>query len=155
MKKGPQITNKKEEPYATLIVLCRPKLVAYISLPTWRKIQLLSELCKEHLQRHHEKKLEDINWDVVDIWADYINLEIDNVKRKTERLQFGNLYSYVITKDVVVPYSEWVYDKQFVHNGRIYEWDEVSKVGRTYKLAETEEDHKKYLTQRILKRKIT
>lgn len=72
---------------------------------------------------------ENINKDVVEIWV-YKPKGIVISGVKVDDLRFGNLYSYVLSCSIHVPYSEWIYEEEYVSpKGTKYKWDKRNAVG--------------------------
>lgn len=83
--------------------------------------------CRETLKWFYKERT-DINWDMVDIWC--VNEpRLDSSGHQVghqENLKFGNLYSYVLSEGIVIPYSEWVYEKEVKNGDKTYVWNNDS-----------------------------
>lgn len=65
-----------------------------------------------------------INYDEIEIWCRRESSRASDVV-----MLFGNLYSYMLAKGVVIPYSEWVYEEKVTVGLKTYMWYPLQRFG--------------------------
>lgn len=51
-------------------------------------------------------------------------------------LRFGNLYSFFLSEDMLIPYNKWTYEEEFEFCNKIFTWDKKTKIGSVKRVNE-------------------
>lgn len=106
----------------------------------WKKELDYDLACIRAAREFFEKQLNGdsiVNYNMIEIWSSE-----KGDKTLLTDLRFGNLYSYILSESILIPYNEWIYEDTFLHDSKRYKWWKHSWSGDVEDLLPFEERQK-------------